>query len=253
LNSALYQVSVSGATSPTGILQAPCSVSFHYAANGLDVVKTFRFDASYVMTAEVEVRRNGLPVRALLAWPAGLGDQTEAMHFAYGKFAWSLDGKDDSTEAKKVSDERHAQPALRLRGRSPISTLPRPFLPDAPARTTVVTLHHSIELPSDPADPNSQKKPADVLGLAVGDTSGVTRLRLFAGPKQTDVLQTIHATGADGKPTGPTLEPLIQFGWWTIIAKPLYLALRFLARSCSAPASTTGAGRSSSPPPSSTC
>jgi YidC/Oxa1 family membrane protein insertase len=42
------------------------------------------------------------------------------------------------------------------------------------------------------------------------------------------VLQAIHSTGAGGKPTGPTLEPLIQFGWWTVIAKPLYLALRFL-------------------------
>jgi YidC/Oxa1 family membrane protein insertase len=92
----------------------------------------------------------------------------------------------------------------------------------------VVTLHHSVELPSDPTDPNSQKKPANVIGLAMGDTSGLTRLRLFAGPKQTGVLQAIHATGADGKPTGPSLETLIQFGWWTVIAKPLYLALRFL-------------------------
>ncbi len=67
-----------------------------------------------------------------------------------------------------------------------------------------------------------------MIGLAVGDTSGITRLRLFAGPKETDVLNSIHAIGADGKPTGPSLEPLIQFGWLTIIAKPLYLALRFL-------------------------
>ena len=29
-------------------------------------------------------------------------------------------------------------------------------------------------------------------------------------------------------PSGPTLEPLIQFGWLTVIAKPLFLALRFL-------------------------
>ena len=43
-----------------------------------------------------------------------------------------------------------------------------------------------------------------------------------------DVLKPIHAIGADGKPTGQSLEPLIQFGWLTIIAKPLYLALRFL-------------------------
>jgi YidC/Oxa1 family membrane protein insertase len=68
----------------------------------------------------------------------------------------------------------------------------------------------------------------DVIGLAVGNTSGNTHLRLFAGPKETDLLKAIHATGADGKPDGPTLEPIIQFGMWAIIAKPLYLALRFL-------------------------
>jgi YidC/Oxa1 family membrane protein insertase len=99
LNSALYQVSISGEASETGVLKAPCSVTFHYALNGLDVVKTFRFDASYVVTAEVQVRRSGAPVRALLAWPSGLGDQTEAMQFAYGKFAWSVNGKDDSSAA----------------------------------------------------------------------------------------------------------------------------------------------------------
>ena len=30
------------------------------------------------------------------------------------------------------------------------------------------------------------------------------------------------------RPTGQSLESLIQYGWWGIIAKPLYLALRFL-------------------------
>ncbi len=212
---------------PTGMLKAPGSVTFHYAANGLDVVKTFRFDASYVVTAEVEVKRNGAPVRALLAWPAGLGDQTEAMHFANGKFAWSLNGKDDSTDAKKVSGSATLDQPFDYAAVTDLY-FAAAFLPDAPARTTVVTLHNAIELPSDPSDPNSQKKPADVIGLAVGDTSGSTRVRLFAGPKETDLLKSIHSTGADGKPTGPTLEPLIQFGWLTIIAKPLYLALRYL-------------------------
>jgi YidC/Oxa1 family membrane protein insertase len=227
LNSALYQVSVSGGASSTGVLNAPCSVTFHYALNGLDVVKTFRFDQSYVVTAEVEVRRNGAPVRALLEWPSGLGDQTEPMHFAYGKFAWSLDGKDDSIDAKKVSGNATFDQPYEFAAVIDLY-FAAAFLPDSPERTTVVTLHNAIELPSDPSEPNSQTKSADVIGLAVGDTSGITRLRLFAGPKETDLLKTIHATGADGKPTGPSLEPLIQLGWLSIIAKPLYLALRFL-------------------------
>ncbi|MGA3160437.1 MAG: membrane protein insertase YidC [Terracidiphilus sp.] len=237
LNEALYQVSVSGAASPTGVLQAPGSLTFHYAANGLDVVKTFHFDLSYVVTAEVQVKRNGAPVRALLAWPGGLGDQTEPMHFANGKFAWSLDGKDDSLSPNPSGFLFWSYPGV-----SGGATLDQPydfvavsdlyfaaaFLPDAPARLTVVTLHNAIELSTDPSDPNSQKRPAEVLGLAVGDTSGLTRVRLFAGPKETDVLKAIRSTGADGKPTGPSLEPLTQFGWLTIIAKPLYLALRYL-------------------------
>jgi YidC/Oxa1 family membrane protein insertase len=46
-----------------------------------------------------------------------------------------------------------------------------------------------------------------------------------------DVLNTIHAIGSDGKADGPSLEPLIHYGWLGIVAKPLYIALRFLARS----------------------
>jgi YidC/Oxa1 family membrane protein insertase len=249
---ALYQVTTNGTIGAGGALQAPASITFHYAANGLDVVKTFHFDASYVVTAEIEVHRDGVPVRALLAWPGGLGDQTEAMHFSYGKFVWSLDGKDDSLSPNPSGFLFWSSPGV-----SGGATLTQPydyaavsdlyfaaaFLPDAPARTTVVTLHNQIELPTDPSDPNSQKRPADVLGLAVGDIcdtgaklsdgsicgpTGITRVRLFAGPKETDLLKAIHATGPDGKPTGPALEPLIQFGWLTIIAKPLYLALRYL-------------------------
>ena len=121
------------------------------------------------------------------------------------------------------------------------------FLPDAPDRTTVVTLHNTIELPSDPSDPNSKKTPADVLGLAIGDTSGDTRLRLFTGPKATDILSSIHAMGADGKPNGPSLEPLIEFGFWTFLAKPLYIVLRFMVSHGIA----TGVGPSSSSPSSS--
>ena len=228
LNSALYQVSISGASASGDLLQAPGSVTFHYAANGLDVVKTFRFDQSYVVTAEVEVRRNGVPVRALLAWPAGLGDQTEPIQFASGKFVWSLDGKDDSIDAKKVGGGATLDQPYDFAAITDLY-FAAAFLPDAPARATVVTLHSTIQLPGDPSDPNSQKKPADVLGLAMGDTSGSTHLRFFAGPKDTDLLKTIHATGPGGKPTGPALDPLIQFGSWLgVIAKPLYLALRGL-------------------------
>ena len=240
LNQALYQVTASGAQpSVTGYAQAPATnaLTFHYAFNGMDVVKTFRFDASYVITVEAEVKRNGEPVRALVAWPAGLGDMEEflpssstraqLLTSANSQFAWSLDGKQDSQSVAKVGNNATLNEPYTYAAITDLYFVSA-FLPDAPERATIVTLHNTIDLPSNLNDANSSKKPAHVLGLAMGDTSGTTRLRLFAGPKAMDALVSTHAIGADGKPTGQSLEPLIQFGWLTVIAKPLYLALRYL-------------------------
>jgi YidC/Oxa1 family membrane protein insertase len=236
LNQALYQVSVAGAQpSATGVVLAPTTLTFHYAAGGLDAVKTFRFDSSYVVDIETHVLRDGSPVRALVQWPAGLGDMEEFLPSSLTRsqvrtpsyFSWSVDGKQDYEAAGKVSGNATLEQPYGYAGVTDLY-FASVFLPDDPSHTAVVTLHNSINLPSDLSDPNSQKKPADVLGLAVGDTGGYTKLRLFAGPKAMDVLASIHATGADGKPTGTSLQPLIQFGWMTILATPLYWILRFL-------------------------
>ena len=236
LNQALYQLTVAGTLpTATGFVLAPTAITFHYAANGIDAVKTFRFDSSYVVTVETEVKQNGAPVRGLVQWPAGLGDMEEFQQSGMLRtqvrtpsyFAWSIDGKEESQLAPKVSANNTLNQPYQFAAIMDLY-FASAFLPDVPDRTTVVTLHNTIDLPSDPSDPNSKKTPADVLGLAVGDTSGDTRLRLYAGPKATDILSSIHAMGAEGKPNGPSLEPLIEFGFWTFLAKPLYVILRFM-------------------------
>ena len=236
LNQALYQVSVSGAQpSATGSVLAPASVTFHYASNGLDVVKTFGFNSTYVINVESQVKQNGAPVRALVTWPAGLGDMEELQQTGMLPsqtrtpffFAWSVDGKQDSLAAAKVSGNNTVSVPYQYAAIMDLY-FASAFMPDTPESSTAVTLHNAIEIPGDATDPNSKKVRIDVLGVAMGDISGDTRLRLFAGPKATDVLKSIHATGADGKADGPNLEPLIQYGWMTIVAKPLYLLLRFL-------------------------
>jgi YidC/Oxa1 family membrane protein insertase len=229
LNQSLYQPST------TGPLFAPNAVTFHYAQNGLDVVKTYRFDSSYVISVETQVRQNGAAVRALVDWPAGLGDMEEFLPSSVtrstiptqSQLVTSIDGKQDTTAAAKVSGNATSEQPFEYAAVTDLY-FAAAFLPETPARATLVTQHNTIDIPSDLSNPNSQKKPDPVVGFAMGDTSGLTRLRVFAGPKQTDVLKTVFATGADGKPDGPSLEPLIQYGMWTIIAKPLYLALRWL-------------------------
>ena len=240
VNQSLYQLTVTGAQpSATGLVTVPgtSALTFHYAASGLDVVKTFRFDPSYVVSIETLVTRNGAPVQALVEWPAGLGDMDEFNKSAAGKFmvrtsvnsmfAWSVNGKQDSTKAAKVSGNATSDSPYEYAAIADLY-FAAAFLPDNPANTTAVTLHNTIDLPKNLAEPNGQMSPADVIGLAVGDKSGATRLRLFAGPKQSDLLKEIHAIGPDGKANGQTLEPLIQYTWLAVIAKPLYIALRFL-------------------------
>jgi YidC/Oxa1 family membrane protein insertase len=236
LNQALYKVTVQG-TQPTatGLVLAPTAINFHYAANGIEAIKTFRFDSSYVISIQTRVLQNGSPVRALVTWPAGLGDMEEFQQGSlYGGtvrtpsyFAWSIGGKESSQVAPKVSGNDTIERPYDFAAVTDLY-FASAFLPDVPERATVVTLHRTIDLSTDPSDPNSKKTPADVLGLAVGDISGYTSLRLFAGPKATEVLSSIHATGPDGKPDGPSLEPLIEFGFWAFIAKPLYIILRFM-------------------------
>ena len=231
LNTVLYQPST------TGQVLAPNSISFHYASGGLDVEKTFSFNTSYVVSAHVTVKRDGLPVRALVAWPAGLGDMEEFIAAA-GKrttfsthtdsqFAWSIDGKQDTEAAKKVSGNATIDQPYEYAALMDLY-FAAALLPDVPQRATLITFHNTIDLPSDLSDPNSAKKPADVIGLAVGDQSGDTKVRLYAGPKETDILNSVHAMASDGQPTGESLGSLIQYGWWGVIAKPLYVALRWL-------------------------
>jgi len=237
LNDALYQVSYAGAQpSASGLLLAPASITFHYSANGVDAVKTFRFDTSYVIGIETEVKRNGAPVRALVEWPAGLGDMEELHQTSMIRgqmptpsfFAWSIQDRDDVLAAAKVSGNNTLQGSYQYAAIMDLY-FAAAFLPQSPDTTTVVTLHNTIDLAADPNDQNSKKASIDVLGIAVGDTSGDTRLRLFSGPKATEILSSIQATGADGKADGPNLKSLIQYGSWLgYIAKPLYLALRFL-------------------------
>ncbi len=238
LNQALYQVSVSGAQhGGNGALLAPASITFHYSANGVDAVKTVHFDSSYVISVDAHVTRDGSPVRALISWPGGLGDMQEFVNTSLArtitfasasqKFAWAIDGKDDSTKASKVSDGATLAEPYNYAAVTDLY-FAAAFLPDEPKNATVVTLHHAVDLPTNPGQANSKTKKADVIGMAMGSTTGVNRIRLFAGPKDTDVLSSIRAMGADGKPNGPTLEQLIQFGWFSIIAKPLYLAVKYL-------------------------
>lgn len=222
LNSALYVASESGRKS------APASVSFEYADGDVSVRKSFHFDHSYVVKVETEVVRGSAYVPAYPAWPAGFGDQTHPASYAGGRIDWS----NGQEIVRKAPIEGIISKSWVVGG----ATVPGPlqwagavdqyfgavFLPDNPRQATLVTLHGTIGLPKDLNKPDPQEvEPVSVLGAAVGNPNGPTSARLFAGPKNIDVLAAVQA--ADGS----NLESTLDFGWFGFIAKPLFLWLKW--------------------------
>ena len=65
------------------------------------------------------------------------------------------------------------------------------------------------------------------IGCCDGRDFGARQHGLYAGPKVLDVLASVRAT-VNGAQTGPNFEPVVNFGYAGIIAKPLFLALRWI-------------------------
>ena len=221
INSALY------VGAPGGSVTAPGKLTFEYADGNVTVRKTFQFDDSYVVSIETEVTQNGQAVSAYPAWPAGFGDQTTGPLYASARIDYMAGGKVERLAAKKVSDGNTLRGPFDWAGPQD-QFFAAIFLPDNPDTAVMVTFHEAISVPKDPKkpDPNSVNR-YDVLGAAVGETTGVTRERLFVGPKALQVLESVHANSAPGQPTGPDLRDVVDFGFFRLIARPLFLWLKW--------------------------
>ena len=93
--------------------------------------------------------------------------------------------------------------------------------PPHPQNTSFAELRNAIEIPKDPANPQGEKAKAEVLGVAVGTLNAPSDVRLFAGPKAVDVLETVHS--ADGVDLHGTLD----FGIFGFIGRPLFAWVRW--------------------------
>jgi YidC/Oxa1 family membrane protein insertase len=215
--------------SATGTLMAPGTLTFNYSDGATQVRKTFAFDETYVLHADVQVMQNGAPVRALISWPGGFGDQDNASAYNGAQFDTSVNGKDDHLAPKKVSG------GATVNGPFDWVAVSDPFfaaafLPDSSANATAATLHNELDVARTirrtgigSGSPSKGAINVPILGTAVGDTSGHTLTRIYVGPKEMSVLKAIRA--ADPK---VTLEPLLEFGFWGAIGKYLFLSLQFI-------------------------
>ncbi|MBI2682441.1 MAG: membrane protein insertase YidC [Acidobacteriales bacterium] len=233
LNSAMFVASF------TGEKQAPASVTFEFSDGELNVRKSLSFDHSYVVKVETLVEQKGAPITAYPWWPAALGDQETGIQFASSRLDWYTGGR----ILRRMPHEGfifkdHISDGNTVTGQFPWAGVVDQyfaaiFLPDDPANVAMVQSHKTIVRNPDEQDEEKRKKDqVSVLGMALGDPQGLTKLRLFVGPKDLSVLQTVHAflpgAPAGSEPQGPNLEGAIDFGdYFGFIAKPLFLWLKW--------------------------
>jgi YidC/Oxa1 family membrane protein insertase len=184
-------------------------------------LKTFQFSKSgYLPQVSTEVTVNGVPTEHLIQWRGGFGDDTvpnrvaEAHAVYFDPHEASMlglsQGKLYTKDAKSVKDG----PAL-TNGTYSFAGLDdrffaAVFLPKDNTQIRVETIKDDV--PPAPAGKDEMR-----VGVEVGGDS-VNRFTLFVGPKNVDLLRRVD----------PKLQQLIDWGWFGVIAKPLFLAMHWV-------------------------
>jgi YidC/Oxa1 family membrane protein insertase len=230
LSSALY------VASNEGQVTAPSSITFEYADQEVVVHKTFHFDRTYVLGVESSVVYKGTEIFAAPAWPAGFGDQLTAASYAGARIDYHNDASTDRTALVFPSFISR----VAVKGISGGKTIRGPFewagpgdqyftalfIPDDPNSAALITLRNQVQVARDPQKLNDPEKVnVDVIGAAVGDFRGATAERVYVGPKELAALEAVKVpaiTNGD-----PDLRGTVDFGWWGLISRPLFLWLKW--------------------------
>ena len=218
LNSALYVATSTGTT-------APAEIKFSYADGDVSVEKTYTFDRnSYVVGVKTAVYEKGTQVTAFPMWPAGFGSDITGPQYASGQVIYQYDDKVERLAIKKISGNGTLPGPLNWGGVSD-QYFAAVFMPLAPRDASLVTLRNQIEILHAGSDTNQMDK-MDVLGVAVGNLRGPTDARLYVGPKALADLEAVAVPGITG--AEPDLRAVVDFGWLGVIARPLFLWLKWM-------------------------
>lgn len=227
LNEALYVPSAVG-TQP-----ATTSLTFEYRAGDISARKMFKFDPkSYVVGIETEVIQNDHRVPAYPAWPGGFGDQTVLPSYAGMRIDWDQNGNINRQGPQSGSfitgGKKWVVGGLTVNGPfqwggAVDQYFTAVFMPESPKDAVLVTLHQVVDIPRNLDKPNeSEKDKTSVVGLAMGSTDGLSRERIFVGPKTVDLLESTRA-----QESGPDLRGIVDFGFFGFISRPLFLWLKW--------------------------
>jgi len=231
LNSALYvRRSDSGDRDRLGSVrvEAPAKITFEYADGDVAVRKSFGFDHTYVVHVETSVVSRGNQVSAYPAWPAGFGDQSTLASYHSSQIEYQYNSNIERLPIKKVSGGSTLHVPFNWAAVTD-QYFAAVFIPDDSQNYALVTLRNPLNVSKNPKNPNPQDTaPVELMGVAVGNPSGPTVARMYVGPKALSTLESVAVPTVVG--AEQDLRGLINFGFWGVIARPLFLWLQWTYR-----------------------
>jgi len=235
LNSALYLAS------NEGNLTAPAQITFEYSDQDLVVRKTFHFDQTYVLNVETSVVYKGAETFAPPTWPAGFGDQATPASYAASGIDYHNDASTERSGYIFFPNYVARLPGKSISGSNAIKGpfewagtgdqyFTAIFIPSDPTTSAMVTLRNAMEIAQKPGlSPigagSKDTANVDLLGVAVGSLRGPTTERMYVGPKELAVLDAVPVPTI--KNESPDLRGVVNFGWWGILSRPLFLWLKW--------------------------
>jgi YidC/Oxa1 family membrane protein insertase len=205
INQALYEVHADA----DGL-----AISFDYSNGNVVAHKSFQFrKSSYLLDVSTEVTQGGTPLPNQIEWRGGFGDMG-ATNPAGDQQTLYFDLTD--AKLKKNGAKAGKDGPVTVTGNYSFAGIEdkyfvAAFLPERSATVAMTTFSDNTAIPR-------ESKEAPFAGAAAGD-GPVNHFSLYVGPKDIDTLRAVN----------PKLEQVVDFGWLSILSKPLFLVVNWLA------------------------
>jgi YidC/Oxa1 family membrane protein insertase len=184
-------------------------VTFTYSDGHTAVKKVFRFQKnSYLAQVTAEATLDGNPLPNEIQWRGGFGDLTVGNPSVAGRAIYFNLTDNKLTEHYPKSGNATAGGDFSFVGMVD-AYFAAVFLP---VDSTAV----HIQMFADSVPTVLEKNKALEIGTAISDGQ-VNRFRLFIGPKDYNLLKSVD----------PKLEQVVDFGWFSFLAKPLFLLVNY--------------------------
>jgi YidC/Oxa1 family membrane protein insertase len=213
-------------------LTPPVTLTFTFSDGKVQARKRFTFGDGYSAPVEISASDVQHPLPVEVAWPGGFGDQSLApglkvmVERAFYETADnskvrevtltpSFFGRFFSGGSAGANETQQDVPGPLAFAGLEDKYFAGVFLIDSPD----IKLRINREVWTPPDWQGEEKDKPRPLDVRLGNSNGKpVAFRLFVAPKNLDVLRAAN----------PPLDSLVDFGWFSIIAKPIFLGLNYI-------------------------